>query len=172
MASEPRGRSLVVECITIVFGILLAFAIDAAWNSRREREEELRFLAAIDAEIALNLERIEDARVFRKNKQAAAHALLGLAEKPSAEIDAARIDVLIAALALFDVGRWQTDAIDTLLAGGKLTVVEDEALRRQLVMLPPTIAAQFQVEVERVIAELEAGGRREPSFTLTRLAAE
>ena len=39
MASEPRGRSLVVECITIVFGILLAFAIDAAWNSRREREE-------------------------------------------------------------------------------------------------------------------------------------
>jgi hypothetical protein len=81
--SEPRGRGLVVESITIVFSILLAFAIDAAWDSRREREEEVRSLSAIDAEIAQNLERLESARIFRNAKHEIERQLatLGRAEE-------------------------------------------------------------------------------------------
>jgi hypothetical protein len=105
MASEHRGRSLVVESLTIVFSILLAFAIDAAWDSRRERQEELRFLSAIDAEIALNLERIGSAREFRRWKLAASFELLEVATRRTAEIEARRFDALIAKLTWFDVGR-------------------------------------------------------------------
>jgi len=145
MASEHRGRSLLVESITIVLSILLAFAIDAAWDSRHEREEEMRFLGSIDAEIAQNLERIEGARRFRTWKRAAALELLDLSVRAEGA-DAAQIDARSAALTWFDVGRWQTDAVDTLLAGGRLAVVEDLALRRKIVTLPATIAALVKVE--------------------------
>jgi len=103
--SEGRGRGLVIESMVIVFSILLAFAIDAAWDSRREREEEVRFLVAIDAEVTLNLERLVSARAFREAKQAAGLALLELAAKPAGENDPTQVDARIATLTWWDVGR-------------------------------------------------------------------
>lgn len=94
VAEKPRrARSLIAESLTIVFSILLAFAIDAAWDSRREREEELRFLTAIDPEITRNLERMEGVRTFRTSKRGAALELLQLSAQP--DVDASRVDALI-----------------------------------------------------------------------------
>jgi hypothetical protein len=146
---EGRGRGLAVESIVIVFSILLAFAIDAAWDSHRGREEEVRFLSAIDAEITRNLERIEGARRFRSAKRAASLELLELSARAgvdASKVDASRVDALIADLTWWDVGRWQTSAIDTLLTGGKLSLVDDQPLRQQLITLPRTIGSLSQVE--------------------------
>ena len=146
-AERPRrARRLVAESVTIVFSILLAFAIDAAWDSRRERAEEVRFLSAIDAEIALNLERIEGAQKFRTWKRSAAVELLERAARADTEPDARAVDALIAKLTWMDVGRWQTASIDALIAGGRLSIIEDEDLRRELVTLPETITDLAKVE--------------------------
>jgi len=143
-APPHRARSLVADSATIVFSILLAFAIDAAWDARREREEETRFLRAIDAEISLNLGRIDDARKFRAWKREAALELLALSVQP--DVEASRVDAPIADLTWWDVGRWQTSAIDTLLTGGKLALVEDQTLRQELVSLPRTSGVLLQLE--------------------------
>jgi hypothetical protein len=146
-AERPRrARSLVAESVTIVFSILLAFAIDAAWDSRREREEELRFLAAIDAEIGRNLELIASARTFRTAKLAAGRELLELATKPADSVAAADVDARIATLTWWDVGRWQSSAVETLVSGGKLSVVESQGLRQQLAQLRRTMEQLVQVE--------------------------
>jgi hypothetical protein len=66
MTTESRipFRRLATESLVIVASILLAFAIDAWWEERREREAQLERLSRVAAEIHINQqlvsEKIED----------------------------------------------------------------------------------------------------------------
>ncbi|MEM1176126.1 MAG: hypothetical protein AAGA33_11425 [Pseudomonadota bacterium] len=53
MDSVPWAR-LLIEGGVIVFSILLAFAIDAWWDERQDREREVQQLARVSAELELN----------------------------------------------------------------------------------------------------------------------
>ena len=49
---RPRASRLLLEGFVIVASILLAFAIDAAWDERQERAQERRLLEALEGEFA------------------------------------------------------------------------------------------------------------------------
>lgn len=55
----PWGR-LIFEGTVIVFSILLAFAIDAWWDGRKEKDVQIERLARVAAELRSNSERIHD----------------------------------------------------------------------------------------------------------------
>ena len=58
-AYEIPWKRICVEAVTIVGSILLAFAIDAWWEERQERDAELRQLHRVSAELDANAERIQ-----------------------------------------------------------------------------------------------------------------
>lgn len=61
--SEPtRWRRLALESATVVGSILLAFAIDAAWDLRQERAEERELLLGLRAELVANAMEVERSR--------------------------------------------------------------------------------------------------------------
>jgi len=60
-ASRPiEWDRLLVEGVVIVASILLAFAIDASWENRLERQAEKGQLLSVLAELETNAERIQD----------------------------------------------------------------------------------------------------------------
>ncbi|NNF12054.1 MAG: hypothetical protein HKN72_02455 [Gemmatimonadetes bacterium] len=54
MADQKRGARLLAEAVVIVVSILLAFWIDASWESRQARAAERRLLESIRTETAAN----------------------------------------------------------------------------------------------------------------------
>lgn len=62
MAETVRWRRLVLESAAVVASILLAFAIDAAWDLRQELAEERELLLGLRQELAENQSIIEQSR--------------------------------------------------------------------------------------------------------------
>jgi hypothetical protein len=57
---SPVGRRpLLLEGLTIVLSILLAFAIEAWWDTNRDRKTEARLVNALQAELSTNRDRLE-----------------------------------------------------------------------------------------------------------------
>ena len=65
-------KRVFVEAAAIVAGILLAFAIDAGWDERNEREEEKEILQSLVVEFEAN--RDEADSVLRVHENALQHA--------------------------------------------------------------------------------------------------
>ncbi len=122
----------VLDAIAIVASILLAFGIDAAWQERGERREELRILAALHDEFAVNQERLAGIVAFHADLKATAHALMEAARDP-ASLPADSIDRMIT-----NVSWWggfitfESAALDAVVLGGQLDLIRDERLRRLL----------------------------------------
>jgi hypothetical protein len=60
--SRALWRHLAMEALVIVGSILLAFAIDAAWDARQEREELREVLEGLRTELVENRELIAESR--------------------------------------------------------------------------------------------------------------
>jgi hypothetical protein len=57
--SPVSRRPLLLEGLTIVLSILLAFAIDAWWDTNRDRETDAPLVTALQAELSTNRDRLE-----------------------------------------------------------------------------------------------------------------
>lgn len=71
MSTYVRWRKTAVESLAVVASILLAFGIDATWDTWRERTTEQEIIAALHEEMLSNRTQLED--VIRLNDEAAAH---------------------------------------------------------------------------------------------------
>ena len=68
MSNEPRKQwtlRIAAESAAIVASILLAFAIDALWADRQDRQEEQKSLLALRSELQSNLAAIEKQLAYR-----------------------------------------------------------------------------------------------------------
>ena len=111
--SASRARRLLLEGLVIVASILLAFAIDAGWDERQEREAERRLLVALEAEFAGHHRIIGEAEAIHRRLGNANLALFdtlsaapsGLAARqPAARLgDAVGIEYLIRAGPILDL---------------------------------------------------------------------
>lgn len=121
-----------VEIVVIVFSILLAFAIEAWWDERQEREDEREILAGLEREF-----------ISYRDK-------LDFALRRHAEMQAAMEDLILAT----ETGRWSSDNFtldeaitrsmwppttelgggvrDALVQAGRLEVITNRALRERL----------------------------------------
>jgi hypothetical protein len=132
MENGFRGGRLIGESVVIVGSILLAFAIDAAWDQRQLRNEEQEALTALRSEFSASLEQIDRVLdIYRQDRERVAllrtsssQELRGL---PQREVSA--IMLATSNIWSFDPTRGATDE---LVGAGRLGVLRDGALRQAL----------------------------------------
>jgi hypothetical protein len=126
-------KRIVAEGVAIVVSILLAFWIDAWWAAGRESDEVREMLSAALEDFQRSKSWVENRRAFASARQESIARLLEFSNEQSAELDENSIDGLLS-----DVGWFQsevpvvTSALHALISSGKLGLVENVALRRDL----------------------------------------
>ena len=133
-ASDRTGawRRVAVEGAVIVSSILLAFAIDAAWDERKERSRERGLLESLESEFQENLLAIQRVADIHKRDEAAAVSLAELLTAaqpgPSAETERLLSLVYLGGVTL----NVSSGALDSYLSGGNPEVIENRRLRTLL----------------------------------------
>ena len=136
--TNDSWRRRLVEGAVIVASILLAFAIDAAWDSRREQERRDALLSALAREMALATTERDRVAQYHANGRDASAALLGL---DAGERDVTRVDSLLReaynSTATFDAS---SGALSGLLYSSDLDLIDDEELLLELTSYPGLVA--------------------------------
>jgi hypothetical protein len=125
-------KRIVVEAAAIVVSILLAFAIDAWWAEKQEREVEHAALRALHGDfvasreqMALVLQSLERARLDFARFQAATSAEL-------IEVDPDAIRPILSGLVKNHTFDPVTATLDALVNDGRLGLISDPQILRQL----------------------------------------
>jgi hypothetical protein len=121
-------KRISAEGATIVISIILAFSIDAWWDERQERRDEIEILDRLQTELSVNIERIGRVSVFRNRKLDYAVELFDLIDKAQAEGDET-IDVpTMMLMHLADSSTFEADipVLQTLIQSGRLEIIENQ----------------------------------------------
>ena len=122
-------KRLAVEAAAIVASILLAFAIDAWWEERLERNDEREQLARLRVEFTENI-RLIDRRTFESIILDACKEFFDLIETAQSRGDTAidvpaRMIVRILTAPTFDA---HTPILNGLIRSGRLEIIEDQRI--------------------------------------------
>jgi hypothetical protein len=121
-------KRISAEGATIVISIILAFAIDAWWDERQERRDELEVLDRLQAELSVNIERIDRVGVLRTLKIEYAVDLVELIGEAQAQGDET-IDVSTMKLMhLADSSTFEADipVLEGLIRSGRLEIIKSQ----------------------------------------------
>ncbi len=125
-------RKLLVEGTVIVVSILLAFAIDALWDERKERLLEDEVLAALTTEFQTNLREIDTVIAFHTRTRETVEELFGSTEEALRAQDPQRHSEYVVALC----NPWSFYPVlgttEALIGAGELQILENRALREAL----------------------------------------
>lgn len=126
-----NGR-FIWEGAVIVVSILLAFAIDAWWDDRRDRVEEEEILAALTAEYQTNLNKVNYRIGQHLEMRGDVERLFGATDEEIHALPQDARSTMVVALCnpkTFDPVLGTTDA---LIGSGKLELIESQELRQAL----------------------------------------
>ena len=128
-------KRLFVEGAVIVFGILIALAADAWWDNRVERADEQTALRQLRAEFADNAVQFDSIVDNHRDGYRAAGVLVE-AHRAGHQLQADSVRVLV----LQTLKAWtynpREGALESLVAAGRLDIIEDDSLRVELAPWP------------------------------------
>jgi hypothetical protein len=127
-----QWKRISVEGIAIVASILLAFAIDAWWDDRKERELEREALDDLRAEYEDHRDDVTSANARHLNYLLAIQTLLESCRRGSWDTDEFTLDDAIFALQVPETVDLGAGVRDTLISSGKLDIFQDKNLRYEL----------------------------------------
>ncbi len=135
--SDSRPRSLpwlriIVQGVVIVGSILLAFAIDAAWDVRQDRVQEAAYLGGILVDLSSDSTDLVDRQVTAIRGLGAADRLLELRRDPGSTAPADSLATWFLHAAYVDNFQVLDHTYREVLGAGGLSVIRDESLRRQI----------------------------------------
>ena len=129
------------EVFVIALGILLAFGVDASWTEFREGVQLREHLAAVDAELAQNIEALQEVEREAEAVAEASAALLAMAG-PNAVAELPDSIAMLIGTIWFPVrASTSQGALEALRASGLLAEVSDPDLRQSLAAWPANILA-------------------------------
>ena len=148
-----RGRShekfswsyLAIELLIVTLGVLFALALDQWIETRQERAESRLLLRAVQNELrSINTE-LDGELAFRKAMKESADKIFALA---AADAPPARavLEPLLGNLLWYSDTDFPIGAIDSILVGGKLRLIENEDVRYFLASLPGRLDIVKKVE--------------------------
>ncbi|MDH4256284.1 MAG: hypothetical protein OEX74_15225 [Gammaproteobacteria bacterium] len=135
MSDAPKlieWNRLLVEGVVIVASILLAFAIDASWESRLEQQAEKGQLLSVLAELETNAERIQDKLDALYVAEAAAIEILswtGPEPQPVTETELTAAFTRMYSIGSFALLR---GASNTYLSGAQSAAISHEDVRKSI----------------------------------------
>lgn len=135
--SESDARSLpwlriIVQGVVIVGSILLAFAIDAAWDVRQDRVQEEAYLGGILVDLRSDSTDLVDRQVTAIRGMEAADRLLELRRDPGSTAPADSLATWFLHSAFVDNFQVLDHTYREILGSGGLSVIRDASLRRQI----------------------------------------
>ncbi len=129
-----------VEAAAIVGSILLAFAIDAWWQERGEQTREREILVALLDDFRKSKASIEAGRNFHLDVQRSNRRLLRSVASGAEPLADAEVNRILGDLTWWDSqSRFSTGALNSLVFGGELSIIGDDALRQTLADWPSEI---------------------------------
>ena len=140
-AARLSWRKIVAEGLSIVVSILLAFAIDAWWDSRKDLGEEREHLNALKLEFRQDREVVAREILVLEDAAAATKTLLALDATEASQIDADSLaslfdrSVRAGASAPIAAG-----AVQSLLSSGDLGLIRDKELASRIAAWPSQLA--------------------------------
>lgn len=136
MAQGIAWKRITAEGIAIVVSILLAFAIDAAWDESRERAQERRALVGLQEEFRDNLRLLEANLEGHRSTLRATTALLALSDgAPPPSLDSIAHLLRRVFIDAFSYNP-SVGVLEGLIASGDLGLVSDRELRNLLASWP------------------------------------
>jgi len=133
-------KRISVEAAAIVVSILFAFAIDAWWQERVEEVREREILIALLDDFRTSKSNVEGGRNFHLGVQQSNKKLLASVVSRDMSLSSSEVDRLLADLTWWDSQpRFSTGALNSLVYGGELSVIKDDALRQVLADWPSEI---------------------------------
>lgn len=158
MLSRRRWTDLGVEGAVIVVSILLAFALDAWWDSRGQRQEEIQVLENLRSEFQAAGSQLDRYLIVDQTTLTSIEAILGSAQAAFAagEAQAAVATVDLARTLIAPTFDPRTGTLDGLLASGRLGILSNENLRRRLAAWPGLLAdaAEEETRSDALIRDL------------------
>ena len=125
-------KRLAIEAVAIVASILLAFAIDAWWDDRKERVLEQEALHDLRAEYEDHKGDISRANARHLNYLRAIESLLDACRQGDWRSDEFSLDEAMFALQVPETMDLGEGVRDTLISSGKLDILLDRDLRYEL----------------------------------------
>lgn len=145
---EIAWQRIAAEGVAIVISILLAFSIQAWWENRTERINELEVLTALQVELKQNIGVMADELRFRRAMIEPMTELLDLMGKDELPSQS-ELDGLFGHLVWWSTTNPSTGVFLSLVQGGQLSQVEQTNLRAQI----SSIATMYQ---ELALAEQQS----------------
>jgi hypothetical protein len=135
----PYGR-IAAEGVAIVLSILLAFAIDAAWDNHKDRQQERAILTSLAADFEDTRGLLADGIASHERFRDSAKKLLGILDEDITVTDPETIDGLINdAFVNAKTIEVLNGSLSALFASGNLDLIENEELRSLLAAWPSLV---------------------------------
>lgn len=144
----PRWRRLLAEGFVIVASILLAFGIDAWWDSKNERDQATALAAALVRDFETTRQRFDEARQRYEIVLNSMEQILVLAENgPVPEAQWARVDTILSRV-FYSMNTFDPPmgAVETILSSGRLDLFHDENLLAELTRWTSDVADLKTIE--------------------------
>ena len=130
-----RWKRLLAEGFAIVVSILLALAVDQAWEGRSDRLEEREELVRLNSEINSNLERFQAEVGAQISLVEHADSLLRILDQAADEQLLVIDNGLLLSLLFSPIWKPETPVLDALIASGRLRLIEDRNVREGIARL-------------------------------------
>jgi len=145
-ANSIQWKRLSVEATAIVASILLAFAIDALWDERELREQEIAQLHALHADFTENVKRLQRV-IDRQEEFVASQARLleiihGHQDMPNEEA----LKKLVTESFMFSRLEEVLGAYQALVSSGDLRMIRDRKLRAAIAEFVGTLGDGYEDE--------------------------
>jgi len=136
----PWCRTM-VESVAIILSILLAFAIDAGWDTIKERSQEKTFLVSLLNDFKETRSRINESADAHMKFIELARQLLGFHGGDTPNFEPEALEKLLSGVFL----NWYSlylpsGSRDALFASGDIEIIDNEELRAMLAAWPSRVA--------------------------------
>lgn len=149
-------RRFAVEAFVIVASILIAFALDAWWDNRQERERITELLSAVADDFEREVAGLDSIIATNRARDVVGRALLGATEPTRPAVSSDSIARLAAANGVFEIYDPSFGALSALLSTGGLESVHDADLRRWLAGWPAELR-DFEWEQQHTFNAVQVG---------------
>lgn len=134
---ENRHWSLLLEATAIVASILLAFAIDAWWESRTDRVAEQSAIKRLIVDFTNNRAQLIEIRNIHEQALNATNRLLTMiGPNPEGDLEIATIGRILVDCLTNPTLNPQVGTVNSLIASGDLRLIQDAQLQSMLIEWP------------------------------------
>jgi len=131
--NKVSWHRIFIEGTVIVTSILLAFGIDAWWDKRNELADEQRYLAGLKVEFTENVAAAQNVIARHELFAERVDRLVSMTNEDIMALEGDSIEEFMRAMMQYMTFEPSGGSLSSLLSAGRLSVIQDDALRDQLV---------------------------------------